>query len=279
MIQNKAFKFKGAGQRLITADLSFRLYESSVPICVFVHGFKGFKDWGAWPLAAQIFALKGLPFFKFNFSHNGTSPEHLSEFHDLKAFGNNNLSMELHELGLVLDFIEKKSEQFEFKWNGEIYLIGHSRGGGMAVLRTVQDKRIHKCVCWAAVSDFGDFVNAQDSKEWLDEGVIYVENSRTNQSMPIYYQFYLDYISNKGKLDILENSEELEQDLLIIHGEEDKTVNIKHAEKLYAQVAHSIFIPIEGADHTFNTKHPLTEKKIPLAFAQVIDETIEFLQM
>ena len=43
-IKRKEFKFKGINQRLITADLTYAEYKQSVPICVFVHDFKGFKD-------------------------------------------------------------------------------------------------------------------------------------------------------------------------------------------------------------------------------------------
>jgi len=62
-IQIKEYKFKGSLKRIISADLTYSNYTSPVPIVVFAHGFKGFKDWGAWSLAAGIFASKGLPFF------------------------------------------------------------------------------------------------------------------------------------------------------------------------------------------------------------------------
>ena len=40
-------------------------------IVIFIHGFMGFKDWGAWHLMAKVFAKAGFFFVKFNFSHNG----------------------------------------------------------------------------------------------------------------------------------------------------------------------------------------------------------------
>ena len=279
MIENQSFKFKGSAGKLITADLSFKKYQESVPIVVFAHGFKGFKDWGAWPLAAQIFALKGLPFFKFNFSHNGTSPNHLSDFVDLDAFANNTISRELEDLGLVLDFIEKKAEGFDFDWDAKIYLIGHSRGGGISLLLTAQDPRIQKCACWASVSNFDNYLILEDPKKWKKAGAYYIDNLRTNQKMPIGYQLYEDLVQHKGKLSILEQIEDIEQDLLIIHGDKDETVPLAQSESLYNAVPHAIRVIIENANHTFNTKHPLEEKKIPLSFAQVIEETIEFFSI
>ncbi|RZV60365.1 MAG: alpha/beta hydrolase, partial [Flavobacteriaceae bacterium] len=41
------------------------------PLVIFCHGYKGFKDWGAWDLVANAFMEAGCFFVKFNFSHNG----------------------------------------------------------------------------------------------------------------------------------------------------------------------------------------------------------------
>ena len=78
----------------MTADLSCTASQEEVPLVIFAHGFQGFKDWGPWPLAAEIFASKGFPFLKFNFSHNGTSTSDYSDIHDLEAFGSNNFEIE-----------------------------------------------------------------------------------------------------------------------------------------------------------------------------------------
>ncbi len=275
-IQHIDFKFKGSAGKLITADLSYSTYPESVPIVVFAHGFKGFKDWGAWPLAAEIFAAKRLPFFKFNFSHNGTTPNHLQDFKDLEGFGNNNFKIEYDDLGCVLDFIDKKAETFPFVWNGEVHLIGHSRGGAIALLRASQDERISKCATWASVSDLERYLEMKDFTEWKNDGVHTIVNGRTNQEMPIYFQFIEAFAENAELLRLGKQLENFERPLLIIHGEEDNVVPIADAHTIYNEVPHAILVEIEKADHTFNTKHPLTERKITKAFAEVLTETIEF---
>jgi pimeloyl-ACP methyl ester carboxylesterase len=276
---NKTYKFKGSAGKLIAADLSYTKQTESMPIVVFAHGFKGFKDWGTWPLASEIFAVKKLPFFKFNFSHNGTSPENLTEFSDLEAFGNNNFKIEYDDLGLVLDFIEKKAETFQFDWNGDICVIGHSRGGAIALLRASSDKRITKCATWASVSDLERYLEMKEVNAWKKEGVHTIKNGRTGQDMPIYFQFVDAYAQNAKLLNLSSSLEDLECPLLIIHGEKDTVVPIDDAQTIYSEVHHSILVEIENADHTFNTKHPLIERKIPKAFAEVLTETIEFFQM
>lgn len=278
-VSNKSYKFKGVNNKLITADLTYGIYKNAVPLCVFVHGFKGFKDWGSWPLAAEIFAVKGMPFFKFNFSHNGTSPSRLSVFADLEAFGNNNFKIEYDEVGLVFDFITNKAETFDFEWNGAIYLIGHSRGGGIALLRAAQDERVTKCVTWAAVSNLDRYMYLAEKKEWFEKGVHYILNSRTQQQMPIYYQFVDAFEQNKGLLSLEENLGKITCPLLIVHGENDETVPISDAHEIYDEVAHSILLEIDEANHTFQCTHPLVERKISQQFAQVVTETIEFLEM
>ena len=80
------------------------------PIVIFCHGYKGFKDWGAWNLMAEAFAEAGFFFIKFNFSHNGGTVEQPIDFPDLEAFGNNNYTKELDDLESVIDWVCNSSE-------------------------------------------------------------------------------------------------------------------------------------------------------------------------
>jgi pimeloyl-ACP methyl ester carboxylesterase len=275
-VEKKNYMFKGSDGRLITADLTYTKYEDSVPITIFAHGFKGFKDWGAWPLAAEIFAVKGQPFFKFNFSHNGTTPENLEDFTDLEAFGANNFKREYDDLGLVLDFIGNKADSLPFIWNGEINLVGHSRGGAISLLRACQDDRIFRIATWASVSDLERYLEMKDFQEWKQEGVHFIKNGRTQQNMPIYFQFVEAFAENASTLSLGTNLENLKAPLLILHGEDDKVVPLEDASTIYKEVPHALLVEVEGADHTFNTKHPLEARKIPKAFAEVLTETIAF---
>ena len=55
-------------KRPIVYDLFFNSKIKNAPLIIFCHGYKGFKDWGAWNLWAEVFASKGIAFLKFNFS-------------------------------------------------------------------------------------------------------------------------------------------------------------------------------------------------------------------
>ena len=88
---------------------------------------------------AEKFAEAGFFFVKFNFSHNGTTVEDPHNFADLEAFGNNNYSKELSDLGVVIDYFSEYDTIDEHK----IILIGHSRGGGISIIKTYEDERIN----------------------------------------------------------------------------------------------------------------------------------------
>ena len=102
---------------------------------------------------AETFAKAGFCFIKFNFSHNGGTMENPIDFPDLEAFGNNNYTKELDDLDAVISW-----SQIHFKNNSKISkenitLIGHSRGGGIAILKSSLDNRITKLIrCWLSTA-------------------------------------------------------------------------------------------------------------------------------
>lgn len=96
---------KGAANRSFLADARFAEDGRPKPVVVFAHGFKGFKDWGHFNQIAEAFARRGFGFVKFNFSHNGTTPEHPLDFADLEAFGQNSHGKELDDFGAAVDAV------------------------------------------------------------------------------------------------------------------------------------------------------------------------------
>ena len=111
---------------------------------------------------------------------------------------------------------------------------------------------------------------------WKDRGVVYVFNSRTNQQMPLYYQFYEDYIKNKSQFSIPKACSKLSIPTLIIHGDNDQTVNFNEAEKLNINISNSVLLKIKDSDHVFNTKHPFDINHLSIQLKKVIAESISF---
>lgn len=276
-MQKSELIINGSKNKPISIDICFEQTDNLKPIVIFCHGFKGFKNWGHFDLISEAFVKQDFVFVKFNFSYNGTTLDQPIDFADLDAFGENNFSIELDDLGLVIDYVEKNAEQHEGNKN-EIYLIGHSRGGGMAILKTNEDKRIKKLCTWASVKDANDFFIAQDIEKWKNDGTIYTFNSRTQQNMPLHFQIYENYLANKERLDIPKAVASIQVPWLIVHGTNDTSVPLFCAEQLHEWNNKSELFTIENADHTFGGKHPWNESELPDDAKIAVKKCIEFFK-
>ncbi len=268
------------GSRSITADATFVPDGRPKPVILFIHGFKGFKDWGTFPPIAGEFASRGFLFIKFNLSHNGTTPEQPNDFADLEAFGRNTFSIELDDIGTLIDALSAGQfpELSPETDPGQVFLVGHSRGGGLAILKAREDQRVRKVVTWAAVADFANLWRGTSEKEWRADGVVYVANSRTRQQMPLYYQLFEDYSLHQNRLNIREATSELRVPLLVIHGDADETVPVESAEELAGLHGGATLCLVKGGGHTFGGTHPFAGEDLPGATREAVNHTIAFLQ-
>ncbi len=272
-MNKKSYEIEGHSGKTISIDLSFPdLYRSLI---IFVHGFKGFKDWGSHNLMANYFAENGMAFLKFNFSHSGVSLHSPDDFSDLESFGANTFTKELYDLNKVITFAQS-GEQFPAP--DKINLIGHSRGGGISIIQTAHDKRISKLVTWASVSRFRSLWMMEQEEKWREEGVIFVENSRTRQQMPLSVDLLSDLEQNSERLDILEAALKIKQPWLIVHSEADTTVPLEQALELNRQQRENNIFILSDSDHVFGARHPWTDVKLPSTLQRVCDTTISFFK-
>ena len=63
LIKHKNIILKSSREFL--ADAIFPNSDKKLPLIIFVHGYKGYKDWGAWELMGEKFANAGFYFVKF----------------------------------------------------------------------------------------------------------------------------------------------------------------------------------------------------------------------
>ena len=275
-MQKVHYIISGANNLPISIDLSSINDQTKKPLVIFCHGFKGFKDWGAWNLVANKFANNNFIFLKFNFSHNGTSPNSLEDFENITAFSENNYSKELLDLQLVIDWT--KSDEFPLKnsWNQKVFLIGHSRGCGAVLVKNGEEEIVNKTCTWSAIDSFDRFGTKAQIKQWEIAGEYIFTNGRTGQKMPIKYQFYTDYLKNIKRLNIKNTVQKNLKPLLIIHGKDDPAVHIDSARNLYSWSKNAQLIEIDNADHVFGSKHPFQEKILPIHLENISDLTIKF---
>jgi uncharacterized protein len=278
MLKNSVI-IQGKHQKPILIDYHYVYNNLPKPIIIFCHGYKGFKDWGAWNLMANAFAEAGFCFIKFNFSHNGGTIEQPIDFPDLEAFGNNNYTKELDDIQSVIDFVCSNEELEKDINKNQITLIGHSRGGGIVLIKAEEDSRINNVITLAGVSDYKTrFPKHEVFNNWKKNGIYYVENVRTKQQMPHYFQFFEDFIKNEERLTIKRAVSNLKVPHLIIHGNADASVSFEEATNLHKWNPNSKLEIIEGANHVFGASHPWNQDALPKHLQIVINKIIAFLK-
>ncbi len=254
-------------------DLTFDDAVKNAPLVIFAHGFKGFKDWGSHNLVAWYFAENGFRFLKFNFSHNGTTVANPTDFVDLIAFADNTFTIELEDLKTVIDFACGGSAMPAEPW---VYLIGHSMGGGISIIKTAEDNRVKKLVTMAAISSFNHLWDKAIEPQWRLQGITYITNKRTGQELPLKVSLLNDLDKNAARLDIVEKAKQITRPWLIVHGDADPTVMVKTAKELQAAQPNAELLIVKGADHVFGSSQPYVQATLPPHLREFCDAAIAF---
>lgn len=271
MLRVKNEIYSGSNQRKSVYDLTIpENYKHQ--IILFVHGYKGFKDWGAWQIMENKFVEEGFGFCKFNLSHNGGTVENPIDFPDLEAFSENCYSYEKND---VLTMIELLSTKFP---TDKIILIGHSRGGGN-VLLCGNHKNVQAVITLAAISSVAyRFRHTDIMEQWKKDGIRYELNTRTKQEMPIKYQQYLDFLTHQDELDIEKSCRLLvNKPCLHFHGKDDEAISINEAIDIASWTKQPLLV-LEKCNHTFEISHPWKSDYLSEQFQFVIDKILLFLK-
>lgn len=252
--------YTGAEGKLASYDINYKANQKR-PLLVFCHGFNGFKDWGAFNLMSDFFVQNGFQFIKFNFSHNGTSPEHPMDFVDLEAFGNNNFEKELEDIDALL--VNLKKESFADCLNFEkLFFIGHSKGGATALAYTLSHREISACATLAAVLDPVARYGKENDKLWKENGVKFILNGRTKQKMPLYHQLVENTKKIKAQLDLRNLLKSDKRKFIFIQGGKDEAVPVTEVN-LVKNLPNCTVSIIEDANHVFGASHPYTNSDLP----------------
>jgi dienelactone hydrolase len=282
MLTHVSFLLSGTAHgRPFEADATFRPGGQAKPVVVFVHGFKGFKDWGHFPLLADFFAERGFVFVKLNLSHNGLVVGGTGDLEDLEAFGRNNFSIELNDIGQLIDALFAGSTPVPASEMNlsRLCLVGHSRGGGLVLLKAAEDARVRAVATWAAIAEVHPHWLQAVFDEWERTGVLHVPNTRTGQQLPLHYQLVEDYHRHRPRLDIAHNvRRKLRQPLLLVHGDQDETVPVAAAHALHQLKPEAELLLVPGATHMFGGAHPWTGKELPEPARFIAERTADFFR-
>lgn len=249
---------------------------SVFPVILFVHGFKGFKDWGAFPDACEELSRAGFAVIAFNLSLNGVGKS-MTEFDEPELFQRQTLTQDLSDVGSVIEAIKSKEIHSDkaILDTDKIGLIGHSRGGHTAVVAAAEYTEIQCLVTWSAVADYNIRWSEEMVSDWKKKGFTEIKNSRTGEVLKLDRIVYDDAMENSEKLMAIHRVKELYIPSMFIAGKNDESVSSSESERMFrASPADEKEIRfIQNAGHTFEVSHPFILKEFPHSFAEVIDLT------
>lgn len=243
------------------------------PAVIVLHGFKGFKDWGMFPPFADRLARAGFTAVSLNVSGSGVDDR--GEFAWPDRFGHNTFTAEQTDLERLLEALEGGG--LGVPRPSSVGIVGHSRGGGMAILFAARHRRIGALVTWASISHVRRWSPAQRAA-WRAAGRLDVTNARTGQVLPMFTGVLDDLEANAdSSLDILAAASRISVPWLLVHGAQDEAVPIAEADALAAKVAPGVSferLTVESG-HTFGAVQPFAG--MTPALERVVDSSVGFL--
>ncbi len=251
------------------------------PIVIFLHGFKGFKDWGPFPDACEELARTGFGVLAINHSHNGIGNGR-TVYERLDLFEQNTLSKDLDDVKVMISALQSGeiNNPHAYLNTDVIGIVGHSRGGHTAIVAAAEFESVRCLVTWASVSDYLARVSEKEKRDWEEKGFTEYKNSRTNQIMKVNRTFYDDLVVNADLLIAQRRSKDLRIPSLFIHGREDESVPYTNSEQLHIDCAakNKELRYIANAGHTFGAAHPFEEEYFPPQFKELVEFTTSWFR-
>jgi len=237
------------------------------------HGFKGYKDYGFFPILCGQAAEQGLAAHRFNFSHSGMT-NRLDTFEKPELFEKDRWGRQIEDLAAVVKHLQAS--------NLPSVLFGHSRGGVTSTLYTGRHaKDIPAGLITAAAPDYAcnldDFVRDQLRME----GRLLSPSGRTGQDLYVGLDWLEEIERDPALYKPALAAEQIQCPMLILHGDQDETVPTDCARNLHQAASRQSKLEIiQGANHVFNCPNPfLTEAglvQLPEQARQMIQHSIGF---
>ena len=254
IVQHKTFELESINDGVIRGDVRAPMdLKDKYPVIIIAHGFKGFKNWGFHPYIAEQLTLAGNIVVNINFSHNGVG-EDLLNFTELDRFKENRFSFEIDDLERTIKALGTEAVPFAENMNTEqVILLGHSRGAISIFNAALGKSSIKKVIGLATVSSVPP-PRDETVKKWKEDGVTYIQNMRTKQELPLGLGLLAEMEDGKGSLE--EVVKNLDQKILIVHGDKDLAVPLIEGEHLASWALNGKLHIVKGGDHVFGARHP-----------------------
>ncbi len=254
---------------LIAGDIRYAEGAQRVPLIIVCHGFTAHKDWGPFPYFGRRFAGLGFASAVFNFSHNGVGPGS-ARFNEPAKFSVNTIGKELEDVRGLLDAVREERLGGGIVDPGRIGIVGHSRGGGVAILAAAGDRRLCGVAAWGTVATFYRY-GPHQREAWERDGYLPVTVRGIRTRLRFGIDVLRDLEANREAYDIGRAVRSLAVPLLLVHGAADASVRTSEPESLYAQAdqAKTELVILEGTGHSFGAKHPYRQR------SEAVDRLVE----
>ncbi len=221
---------------------------------IFCHGFKGFWDWGGFPYFLDAAAAAGFYAVAFSFSGSGVSEG--DRVDEPERFAENTYTQQIRDLEEVVRALRDGKLPPFGRRPGRIGIVGHSMGGGVAILYAATDAAVAALVTWASIASVDRYPD-DVVRDWRARGWTTVTNGRTGQELKMSTAILDDIDANRERLDIVGAARRLAIPVLIVHGRADESVPVSEATTLAAAAgARAEHLLLDGEGHTFGTTHP-----------------------
>lgn len=237
---------------------------------VFVHGFKGYKDYGFIPVLCKSLARAGVVVHRFNLSCSGMTND-IETFARTDLFAMDTWTRQVEDVRCVIDAVG----------DGTLdgcglpkFVVGHSRGGATALLLAGHgDVSAIDGVATIAAVDGCCRMKEDVCEEFLERGSLVTPSARTGQELVINASWLQEQIDDPSAHDVLGLCTNLSIPTLIMHGDGDDAVDLSAGERIARAVGAELKV-IAGGDHVLNMSNPALESA---GISPQLGEVIELL--
>lgn len=238
------------------------------------HGFKGYKDYGFFPVLCDVAARNGLMAVRFNFSHSGMT-NRVETFERPDLFEKDTWGRQQQDLAEVFKNIAPNLQLPRV-------LFGHSRGGVSSTL-FAGNHRPQDLVglITAAAPDYACNLDDLAKDQLRIERRLLSPSGRTGQDLHIGLDWLEEIEEAPDHYDPLRAAVDANCPMLVLHGDDDETVPLTCAQELHKASTHSSELAImKGANHVFNCPNPVPNGtslgQLPAATQSLINKSVGF---
>jgi dipeptidyl aminopeptidase/acylaminoacyl peptidase len=166
----------------------------------------------------------------------------------------------LEDVDVVLGAILTGAIGDKFVDRSRIGVIGHSRGGGVAIIKASEDPRIKAVAAWSTVARFDRYTEGQ-RKRWRAKGFLGSSTASSQSIFKVGTALLDDIETNAERLNIEQAVTRLQKPLLLIHGTADIPVPVDEARRLYDKSDKLLtdYVELTGVGHMYGARHPYKE--------------------